>query len=51
MSFEVAEEDGVYEPATAVVEDNCLKVYNTNIKNPPFYSLWMATVYPCQSGE
>lgn len=35
-SFEVAEEDGVYEPATAVVEDDCLKVYNTNIKNPRF---------------
>ena len=35
-AFEVAEEEGFYEPATAIVEDNCLKVYNTNIKNPRF---------------
>lgn len=35
-TFEVAEVDGLYEPAIAEVENNCVKVYSGKIKNPRF---------------
>lgn len=35
-TFEVAEIDGLFEPAVAEVEGNHLKVYNKNIKNPRY---------------
>lgn len=35
-TFEVAEYDGLYEPAVAEVEGNCLKVYSEKIKNPRY---------------
>lgn len=35
-TFEVAEFDGLYEPAITEIENNCLKVYSRNIKNPRY---------------
>lgn len=36
-TFEVAEQDGLYEPAVAeVVGDSCLKVYSTKVKRPHY---------------
>lgn len=35
-TFEVAEFDGLYEPAVAEVENNCLKVYSDKVKNPRY---------------
>lgn len=35
-TFEVAEVDGLYMPAVAEVENNRLKVYNENVKNPRY---------------
>lgn len=35
-TFEVAEIDGLFEPAIAEVENNCLKVYSKNLKSPRY---------------
>lgn len=35
-TFEVAEVDGLYEPASAEVNGNCVKVYSDKIKNPRY---------------
>lgn len=35
-TFEVAEVEGLYEPAIAEVEGGCLKVYKNNLKNPRY---------------
>ncbi len=35
-TFEVAEIDGLFEPAVAEVENNCLKVYSKHIKSPRY---------------
>lgn len=35
-TFEVAEYDGLFEPAVAEVQDDCLKVYSKKIKNPRY---------------